>query len=363
MTHVSLSFAGDVIPARRLVPATASNRAVYDIVTNADVSLCNFEIPLSSKGRPIEKLLNIRADPAIIGDVHVLGFDIATVANNHAVDFGWEALEDTISGLRRAGLKVVGGGATIEEARRPVIAITRGVRVGVAAFSCLLPPGMAASSERPGISPIHIDTAYEVDPYYQMEEPGDLSAIKVRTRVRQRDLEEAIEVVSKLRSECDILVVTVHWGFGSGDVLAEYQTALGMALIDSGADVVHGHHPHAVHPVGFHRGKPILFGLGTFIGQQTFLDAPTRVKDLWAEMSPDGIVARLEIASDGEISLSALPTTLDHNRLPVVARGEVFHRIRDRLERLSLPYGATVYQDGDLLRIRQREVLSWPKDN
>jgi poly-gamma-glutamate synthesis protein (capsule biosynthesis protein) len=121
-------------------------------------------------------------------------------------------------------------------------------------------------------------------------------------------------------------------------------------LIEAGADVIHGHHPHAVHPVGFHEGKPILYGLGTLVGQQVFLPAPASVQVLWAGMSPDGVLAELRLG-DGEADLSLIPTTLDADRMPIQAQAEVFERIAARLARLSPPFGAAVIRDGNILRV------------
>ena len=75
-----------------------------------------------------------------------------------------------------------------------------GRRVGIIAFSCLTPTGMAAAPDRPGISALHVETAYEIDPWYQMEEPGDPSVVRIRTRVRDADLAKAERLVSARRA-------------------------------------------------------------------------------------------------------------------------------------------------------------------
>ena len=105
-----------------------------------------------------------------------------------------------------------------------------------------------------------------------------------------------------------------------------------------------------MHPIGFHQGKPILFGLGTFIGQQVFLEAPAHVQALWAGMSPDGYVARISFTEGSAPSIVLHPTTLDADRLPQMARGGDFDRIAERLRRLSAPYGAAITADGGTLR-------------
>lgn len=350
MRSLTLALGGDLCPTRRLDRPPVSAREVYGLVGSADVAVGDFEMPLTEGGVPVHKLLNIKADPAIAGDVPSLGFGVLTVANNHAVDYGWPALERTVARLRAEGLVVVGAGPDEAAAAAPAFVDAAGCRVGVIAFSCLTPTGMGAAPLRPGISAVHVETAYEVDPWYQMEEPGDPSVVRIRTRVRDVDRERVERLVSATRDRCDLLVVSVHWGFGSGEHLAEYQLPLGRALIEAGADVVHGHHPHAVHPIGFHLGKPILFGPGTFIGQQVFLDAPPNVQALWAAMSPDGYVARLRIGDEDDALVELHPTTLDADRLPRLAGGGDHDRVAERLARLSAPYGAAVESHGGILR-------------
>lgn len=350
MQTMILALGGDIIPTRRLTAPARAVEDVYDLVRSADLAIGNFEMPLADGGTPVQKLLNIRAAPAIAADVPSLGFDVLTVANNHAVDYGWPALESTVQLLRAEKLTVIGAGENHVEATGLAIDEVAGRRIGVIAFSCLTPTGMSAAANRPGIAAVHIETAYEIDPWYQMEEPGDPSVVTIRTRVRDSDLVDVERLVTAARAACDLLVVSIHWGFGSGEDLAEYQLPLGRTLIEAGADVVHGHHPHAVHPIGFHRGKPILFGLGTFIGQQVFLDAPPNVKALWAGMSPDGYVAHIGLTDAGTPSIVLHPTTLDADRLPRLARGNDFDRIAKRLHRLSAPYGAAITSEGDILR-------------
>lgn len=350
MLPMTVILCGDILPTRRLANSGPATRTLYEMVRAADLAIGNFEMPLISDGAPVQKLLNICADPEIAIDIPQLGFTVLTLANNHAVDYGWPGLEATARLLRKQGLAVVGAGCTRDEAASVELREFGGRRVGVLAFSCLTPTGMSAGRDRPGISGLHIDTSYEIDALYQMEEPGDPSAVTIRTRVRDIDRLWAEAVVRHARSLCEFLIVTIHWGYGSGDDLAGYQLPLGQALIDAGADVVHGHHPHTVHPVGYHRGKPILFGLGTFIGQQIFLPAPPNVLALWARMSPDGVVAKLQFDDGRDPIVTLHPTTLDTERLPILARDLVFDRIADRLERLSAPYGAAITRDRDVLR-------------
>ena len=351
MTSVlTIALAGDVYPVRRFpTPLSEPVDAVLQGLRAADVAIGDFEIPLTRRGEPMEKLLTIRADPEVAADLPALGFDVMTLANNHCVDYGWQGLQDTMSALEGAGVRPVGAGATLSDAVRPVVVERRSMRVGVLAFSCLLPTGMAAADNRPGIAPIHVETSYEIDPYYQMEEPGDPRVVNVRTRVRDQDRAFAEECIRRCQNEVDFLVVSIHWGFGSGELLADYQQPLGRALIDAGADVVHGHHPHAIHPIEFYHGKAILYGSGTLLGQQVFLDASPQVKELWAEMSPDSYVACLDVEPGGRYAVRVIPTSMNTERLPELATGEAFNRVQERLGRLSARHGVAVnVVDGEL---------------
>lgn len=352
MEPVTLALTGDIYPTRPLNLLSQSVKQAISVLRDADIAIGNFEISLSDKGAPLEKLLAIRARPELEADLPEFCLDVVTVANNHSVDYGWEALSDSIGRLEKAGIRVVGAGPKLEDAMRPQIVEARGRRVGIIAFSCLLPAGQAASATRPGISPIHVQTAYEIDPGYQMEEPGDLSVVKVRTWARESDLAVAEAAVSALKSQCDVVVVSIHWGFGSGESLADYQLPLARKLIEAGADIIHGHHPHSIHAIGFYERKPILFSPNVFVGQQVFLDASDQVKAMWAEMSVDGYVARLTLAGNGDIGVEIVPTTLNADRLPVLATGEVFKRISERLTRLSVGQGAVVTEERGVLCVR-----------
>src|SRR5882762_3534098 len=103
-----------------------------------------------SRGQPLEKLANIRADPAIAPDIGRLSLDVVSLANNHMMDYGPEALADTIANLRAQNIKLVGAGATLAEAIEPVIIDVRGRKIGFLAFTCLVAPGAGASDAGPG---------------------------------------------------------------------------------------------------------------------------------------------------------------------------------------------------------------------
>lgn len=349
---IRLALAGDVVATRSVQAPNAGVQAVYDLIGKADVAIANFEMALTTHDIPLQKLGNRRADPSVARHLPALGFDVLSIANNHTVDYGWDGLRDTRDALRGMGAQVVGGGRTRQEAWAPAVLEVRGHRIGVIAFTCLTPAGAAATDLRPGLSSIRIEVGYDIDPWYQIEEPGDPAAVRIRTRACPEDVAHATQAIAQLRDQCDFVVATIHWGYGSGEGLAEYQVPLGRQLIDAGADLVHGHHPHAIHAIGFHRQRPIFYSSGAFLAQQFFLPATPAVQKMRSEMSPDGYVASVGLRRGGLADIRLHPTTLGADHLPVLARASALQRIRQRLERLCAMHGAQVEADGESLRVR-----------
>lgn len=352
---VSIITVGDMVPTRRLLrsskPVSDSFAEVVGVLHQTDVVFGNLEAAISNRGAPREKLMRFRADPVIAADLREVGFDVISLANNHSMDYGPEAMLDTIQTLEAQGLRCVGAGEGLEQARQAIVITSRGVRIGFLGWSCCLPVGSSAAADRPGHAPIHIRTAYEVNPYYEMEEPGNPP--RVRTTADPQELAAAVDAIRKLRPNVDFLVASIHWGFGSGADLAEYQRPLGHALIDAGADAVIGHHVHWIHAVEAYKGRAILYSSAGFIQQQPREGQPELVVSLLDQMSPDGYAARFEV-SGSHTSLELIPIQTDKEGLPRLARGEAFDRIAGRLESLSATLGTAVRRQGDRLVVELR---------
>jgi poly-gamma-glutamate capsule biosynthesis protein CapA/YwtB (metallophosphatase superfamily) len=342
---LSLVVVGDVIPTRPLFPdgrpASDALGRVAELFDAADVAVGNLDSALTTRGYPREKLINVRANPDVVAPaVAQLGFDVISVANNHGTDYGATGLFDTLEALTSAGIQTVGGGKDLEAATAPAIVETGDWRVGVLAWTAVLPTGAAASAERPGLAPLHVATSYEVNPLLLMEEPA--TPPTVRSHVEEADLAAAAEVIARVRADVDFLVVLVHWGSGVSDANAEYQAPLGRALLDAGADVVVGSHPHRVLGIERHGDKAIFYSPGTLIEQIDRESVDPEMRPLLGMLSPDSFLATLEVAPDGGYGMRITPTTLDADGLPMVAEGEAFDRIAQRLVEFSAVHGTDV---------------------
>ncbi|HEU4656040.1 MAG TPA: CapA family protein [Capillimicrobium sp.] len=339
---------GDIVQSRPIgePPRHSAVGRTLALLRDADLVSASLEMPYSRRGEPRDKLIAFRADPDLAAGLRAFDLGVACLANNHSLDHGWEALADTMARLDELGISHVGAGADLDAAQRGRVLAAGGLRIGVVGVSCLLPVGAAAGDGRAGIAPLRIHTAYEVDAHAQMEEPG-VPPI-VRTRADERDLVRVCREIERLRSEADVVLVSIHWGFGMGPELAEYQRPLAHRLVDAGADAILGHHVHGLQGVEVHRGVPIVYSPGNFVAQQPRDGEPPEVLEIYDRMSPDGVIALLAVAPDGCSSLRLVPTVVDADGLPGLARERDARRIGARIAALSAPFGTTAAWDDDL---------------
>ncbi|CAM5423180.1 hypothetical protein FALB51S_02545 [Frigidibacter albus] len=262
----ALAAAGDIIMSGAL---TTRSQPILDRLRDADLATSNLEFVVTGSRAAADKFICLGMSPKHFADFTSLGFRVVSVANNHALDFGVDGLRDTLAQVRAAGMLPVGGGETLAESLAPSVQVAAGMRVAVLAASATLPNSSAAGPHSPGIAPLRIINRYRMDGVTVDESPG-MSPF-VETEVVAGDLEALKSAVRSARAEADIVVLHLHWGIPLGwvaavqDEIAGYQRPVAHALIDAGASLIVGHHPHVVQGVEFYRGVPILYSLGNFI--------------------------------------------------------------------------------------------------
>ncbi len=345
---VTIAFTGDLVPSSAMfagdAPIDPAMCEVRVLLSSADVSVASLLSPLSERGVPIAKMINLRSDPALAADLRALGFSALHLANNHSMDYGFDALTDTVAHLAANGVSTFGAGADLTSATEGLVVTASGIRIGVLAWSALLAAGSGAGVERPGVAPLEVRVSYEIDQLYLTEEPTFPPV--VRSAVTEQSLAAARARIAELRATVDVLLVVAHWGVGIGDAVSEYMQPLAHALIDAGADAVLGTHPHSIYGVEVYDGKPIFYSPGLFIDQTPRTGNTPEVDELYASMSPDSYIAMIEADAGGVTSVRIVPTTLGVANLPVVAVGESADRIQSRLTAMSKPYATTFTRDG-----------------
>ena len=256
---ILLLAAGDVAPDRD-DPAECFALAA-DTLRQADIAFCQLECNLTEGGSRLPQARHTHR--STIKAAHAMkaaGFNLVSFAGNHCMDWGKEGFFDTIANLQAADLNVVGVGANIDEARKPVIQGVRGTKVATLAYSSILPMSYWAEADRPGCAPVRAHTIYE---QIEHDQPG--TPARVHTYAHRGDLAALLDDIAKAKAVADVVVVSLHWGIHFVPaVLADYQQEVAHAAIDAGADLILGHHAHILKGIEVYRGKAIFYSLSNF---------------------------------------------------------------------------------------------------
>lgn len=241
---VILLFGGDVLLSSHVLSAYQKAGGIHGVldegylsaIRDADFFMVNEEFPFSSRGvQAQDKQYTFRLEPERVSVFREMGIDAVTLANNHALDFGVDALLDTCAVLDGAGIMRTGAGADLAEAKKPVEMELGGRRIAVIGATRVIPEsGWAAGKNHPG-----------------MLSSYDATALLAEIRAQKQDGK--------------IVIVYVHWGVEKDEKPQEYQRTLGQQYIDAGADLVVGAHPHVLQGIEYYKGKPIVYSLGNFV--------------------------------------------------------------------------------------------------
>jgi poly-gamma-glutamate capsule biosynthesis protein CapA/YwtB (metallophosphatase superfamily) len=313
---VKLALAGDTMLGRGVAealaerdPASLVDPELVAVAHEADLFILNLECCISERGSrwpAPDKPFFFRAPPQATELLVELGVACVTLANNHALDFGEEALLDTLEHLAAAGVAWVGAGADVEAARAPAVLTAAGVRLGVVACSDH-PAEFAAAPTRCGIA--WADLRREGVPSWLSETVGSV--------------------------EADVVVVSPHWGPNMRDRPLRYVREAGVALRDAGASLIAGHSAHVFQGVE----GPVLYDLGDFLDD--YRVDPRLRNDL-------GLLFLVEL-DGGPRRLEAVPLKLEYcfTRL---AEGDDAAWVRRRFRELCAELGTAVDErDGRLV--------------
>lgn len=235
---VRLLMAGDVMLADgpgQTIANGGDPLALFDAaLRSGDYNLGNLELPVATVGKPLEsKIFSFRADPQVM---RVLKgrFNALSVANNHSGDYGQAAFLETLQHLSAAGIEQVGGGRNLAEAHRPLWIRQNGLAIAVLAYNEFKPRSFEAGPDWPGVAWSEDDRVV-----------ADITAAR--------------------RTGADVIIPFMHWGWERERQPTDRQRQLARLMIDAGADLVVGGHPHVTQGVDTYKGKLIVYSLGNFV--------------------------------------------------------------------------------------------------
>ncbi len=214
---------------------------VASTLSSADLLVANLECTLSESGEPQHKAYTFRAPPAVADALALAGVDVVSLANNHSLDYGFEALAGTEQLLSQRAIAFAGAGSNEAAARAPAIVERNGLRVAFLAYVDVLVETRT-----------HFDTRSWIA---TADTPG----------VAWAEVDHIAADVAAARAQADVVVVLLHFGLEGRTPITPAQRAVAHAAIDAGAALVLGAHPHVLQGVERYNGGLIAYSLGNFV--------------------------------------------------------------------------------------------------
>ncbi len=275
-----ISGAGDVNTSPGYGPNRGAEYAwsgLGGVFLEDDLTVVNLECVPSLLGSPWPKTFTFRCDLDGLAVMRDAGVEVVSQANNHSIDYGHQAMLDGRARLLAEGIATVGSGKDAAEASAPAFFEIGGWRVAVLGFTSVISaPSWVAGPSSPG----HASAA-------------DVAGMTAAVRAAAAD--------------ADLVVVAVHWGTERKFTPDPEDVAAARALIDAGADVIFGHHPHVLQPLDLIDGRPIFYSLGNFV---------------WHSRPPGNAtaVAEVVVTPDGRFFPRLLPVRITDTGHPVLLK-------------------------------------------
>jgi len=299
---VTFCAVGDVMLDRGIRAKILQNGVDYpfeetaEFINTCDLAFCNLECAISPRGNRLWKKYAFRGDTSFVEGLRRSGFNTFCLANNHTLDYGRDAFLDTKEALERNGFYVVGAGRNQTEALAAKVVRVKGTTFAFLASVDMPLDGIAHSENLPGPA--------------------------------QTDLVRITEEIRRVRKRVDFVIVSFHWGAELYPFPSERQREYAHRVIDEGADLVVGHHTHAIQSIENYRGKFILYSLGNF------------VFDSRSPEAKESLIFATAFTDRGIESPSVTPIVLKNCR-PILAEGQDSVRVLNRIRTLSARRGVT----------------------
>lgn len=300
--NTTIYFVGDMMLTRGVESSINKNfngdfNKLFENLTElkeADILFGNLEGAVSDKGNNVGSKYSFRMNPDVLPVLKNAGFDIVSFANNHVGDWNKMAFNDTLARLNQNGILKTGAGINKQDAETPTMIEKNGVKFGFIGFS--------------DVGPNWIEAKY------------DSSGILLAGDKRFS------EIIQNAKLQSDVLIVSIHFGDEYKLVHNKRQENLAHLAIDSGADMLIGHHPHVMEDIEIYKGKTIVYSLGNFIFDQYFskdtmrgmlfsatfkgkdlIETSQKIITLNKKYQPEGIFTKEEVRERDELSSNVCP--------------------------------------------------------
>jgi poly-gamma-glutamate capsule biosynthesis protein CapA/YwtB (metallophosphatase superfamily) len=280
-TRLRFAAVGDILICRD--PGQAGNcrdpsllsPELRSLLVECDVRFGNLEFTLPGDGKYVPTEPRVVGRPEFVNWVAASGFNVLTLANNHAfdaLDGGFRQVRTAMDGL---GLPHFGAGMDLDEAAAPAIVEANGLRLAfVAAVDHRSGPYRFASDRQWGVAPLDV------------------------TRLARQ--------IGELHRQVHHVVVSVHWGEERFLIPSPVQIEQAHALVDAGASLLLGHHPHVLQGMEFYRGAPIIYSLGNSVADDVPYTSGDAIR--WNRTERTGCVLLAEFTESAVVNVRQVPT-------------------------------------------------------
>jgi poly-gamma-glutamate synthesis protein (capsule biosynthesis protein) len=315
---VRFVLVGDVMLGRlvnrmlRVAPPEYPWGDVLPILRSADAFVCNLECVISDRGEPWPgKIFTFRSDRKNVAVLEQAGVTAVSLANNHTLDYGSDALADCLSALTELGIGAAGAGQSLQRARAPAVFPVGALHAELVAFTDN-DPSWEANGATPGVF------------YVPLDPPDERFAV-------------LLDIVREAAWRADLVIISAHWGPNWGEEPLASHVEAAHRLIDAGADVVFGHSAHIFRGVEFYRDKAILYSCGDFVDDYAVDEV---------ERNDHSFVFNLEFTRTALQRIVLVPTVIHHFQARL-AQEPARTAILDRMQELSARLGRVELRASD----------------
>lgn len=301
---MQIAFLGDVMLGRLVNDHLQTVASAYPwgdtlpVLRRADLRIANLECVLADGGKPAPgKVFTFRTDLKNVRSLLLAQIDLVSLANNHVLDYGTDALQEMLPTLDRHGILHAGAGTDLTSAARPAVCRVGGTAVGFVAFTDNQPDWEAA--------------------------PGTPGVYYVPVTTHGQRVDQLLALLRRTKARVQLLIVSAHWGGNWGSDAPPEHRALARQLVEAGADVVFGHSPHVFRGVEVYRGRPIIYSAGDFVDD--YAVDPEERNDL-------SFIFLMETAGGTPRALRLFPTIIAGFRVRLAVRSA--RGTADRMARL-----------------------------
>lgn len=266
-------------------------RKIADVFSQADIAFINLESPFYDQGDYVTEGMVFKTEPEYIDGLNLAGIDMVSLANNHLRNRGRTGLQYTFDCLDQNNIKYSGAGNNYSEAHQYKIIEVKNLKIAFLSYTYSDGNGFISSVEKD-------------DPDVAFMEVGQMS-----------------EDVKIAKENADIVIISMHAGVEYKNYPNDQQEEFARAAIDSGAELVLGHHPHVVQSTESYNGGYIIYSMGNLVFDQ-----------MWSEETREGVIAKCKFVNSQVTEIEFVPVKIENFSQPRLATEAESANILERME-------------------------------